>query len=222
MIRLGGIEFEIHSGFSRLLDAMYELDPEGVIEIVDYPAIFENEGVRDAKHALDLMKSADFYGANASEYIHAFWNILSSYTGEKLVLESCHLNLLNVLENLADIIDNAGKFEFLDVPVSLTIQNARRLVEMPPFDVRELVLIGLSLEEHNVINAFASTLERLTIKTTSDLSEVRVLPRLKFLKILDYVRDDNCGSASRVPCKIASLKFCRTSLEELDVSNTHS
>jgi Leucine-rich repeat (LRR) protein len=86
-------------------------------------------------------------------------------------------------------------------------------------EVSGLILTDLQAEEHsyihNVINAFGHTLERLTIETTNDLSEVKVLPKLKFLKIGSPM---SCGKPS--PSGIKDLNFCRTTLEHLDISGT--
>jgi Leucine-rich repeat (LRR) protein len=206
-------EISIRDDFSGLIKCMLELDPEHVVEITDYPEIFEYllifEPIPSLAYALKLITSITFYNV-ADRYVSHirsyFWREIAGYNGPKLDINFVMADFLKVQERIDTIIRYSSKFGSISACVALKTEHMRMLYKPPPFIVTELILTDLKPEEHSLvpsmINCFAETLE-----TTNTLAKVAKLPCLIYL---DIQKSPN----------VESLSFCEETLLELNIART--
>jgi hypothetical protein len=224
-VNIDGHDCIVPRNFSQLLiNLTMQLDVDDIdeetIKIEHHPAIFHyyhDKKINSLSHLLEIINSAIFYQV-PEEYSgklrYRFWVMLPHYDGPFFELSLYASNFLDIESNLDVAIACYSKFRSC-ARVSLKVTDLRAQfcsLKNLPFDVVELNLTNLNRHEHEdihrVINAFADTLERLTISTINTLANLEMLPNLKYLDL----RESN---------RISSLKFFTASLEELHISGNY-
>jgi hypothetical protein len=216
IVRIGERTIRFPLSISGLVDELVDFGETEIIfehylEIWEY---MRDREIRSIGHVLEIINSAMFYRMSEEifyELSEYFWRYLPSYEGDKIVITPPVAKYLDLDKNVVSLVTNLSKFGAIDADLTLNMEAARLLEEMPPFNVVGLDLAKLTKEEHdyvqNIINAFADTLETLKVATMNTLEHVVQLPKLR---TLDISKSKN----------LKSLAFCERTLEKLNICST--